>query len=340
SRRLRYLVARTGTAQGIASLIRRCILDWGVPDTVHTDNGQDYVAVHLKTFLRSLEIQQRLCAPFSPWEKPHIERSMRSMSHDLVELLPGFVGHNVAQRAQIEDRKAFSAGGAGAAGGKQSAAAARRRARMDGPHRFARPRRGGRSGPRPRRSAAAPLSETHAMPRRNKVQSLTPELRAEIERLLIQRGFSGYAELEQQILDAHGVEIGKSTLHRYGSKLERKLDAIRASTEAARLIADAAPDDADQRSAAVISLVQSNMFEALLNLQDAEGDDVDPGERVKLLGQAARAMAEASRASIGQKKWQSEVSAKLDALEAAQGQGKKRLDATTLKAVREALYGG
>lgn len=108
SRRLRYLVARTGTAAGIASLLRRCILDWGVPDTVHTDNGQDYVAVHLKTFLQSLDIDQRLCAPFSPWEKPHIERSMRSMSHDLVELLPGFVGHNVAQRAQIEDRKAFS----------------------------------------------------------------------------------------------------------------------------------------------------------------------------------------------------------------------------------------
>lgn len=108
SRRLRYLVARTGTATGIASLLRRCILDWGVPDTVHTDNGQDYVAVHLKTFLASLHIEQRLCAPFSPWEKPHIERSMRSMSHDLVELLPGFVGHNVTERSKIEDRKAFS----------------------------------------------------------------------------------------------------------------------------------------------------------------------------------------------------------------------------------------
>lgn len=108
SRRLRFLVARTGTAAGIASLLRRCILDWGVPDTVHTDNGQDYVSVHLQTFLSSLHIGQRLCAPFSPWEKPHIERAMRSMSHDLVELLPGFIGHNVTQRAQIEDRKAFA----------------------------------------------------------------------------------------------------------------------------------------------------------------------------------------------------------------------------------------
>lgn len=151
------------------------------------------------------------------------------------------------------------------------------------------------------------------MPRRDKVTTLAPELRGEIERLLIARGFSGYAELEQQILAEHGVQIGKSTLHRYGSALQRKLDAVRASTEAARLIAEAAPDDADQRSAAVLSLVQSNMFEALLNLQDAESDDVDPGDRVKLLGNAARAMAQASRASINQKKWQDEVRSKAEA---------------------------
>ncbi len=177
------------------------------------------------------------------------------------------------------------------------------------------------------------------MPKRSTMDTLPPELRAAIERLIVERGFSGYAWLEERILEEHGVRVSKSSLHRYGSQLQRKLDAIRASTEAARLIAEAAPDEADQRSAAVISLVQSAMFEALLGLQEAE-EESDPAERVKLLGLAARAMAEASRASIGQKKWQSEVSAKLDALEAAQGKGKKRLDADTLKAVREALYGG
>lgn len=179
------------------------------------------------------------------------------------------------------------------------------------------------------------------MPPRNKVASLTPELRAEIERLLIQSGFSGYAELEQQILDAHGVAIGKSTLHRYGSKLQRKLDAIRASTEAARLIAEAAPDDADQRSAAVISLVQSNMFDALVNLQDAEEDDIDPGERIKLLGQAARAMAEASRASIGQKKWAEEVRGKAEsAAKAVAAIAKKGgLTADSIAAIRQQIMG-
>lgn len=142
--------------------------------------------------------------------------------------------------------------------------------------------------------------------RREIISQLPPELRAEIDHLLIERGFSGYEALEEQILAEHDLKIGKSTLHRYGQKLERKLAAIRASTEAARAIADAAPDDADQRSAAVISLVQSDLFDALVSLQEA-GDVEDKAERVKLLSQAAKAISEASRASVGNKKWAAQV---------------------------------
>jgi len=50
-------------------------------------------------------------------------------------------------------------------------------------------------------------------------------------------------------------------------------------------------------------------------------------------------VAQVGRASIAQKRWQDEVRDKLDALERAQGTGGKRLDADTLKAVRESLYG-
>jgi hypothetical protein len=176
------------------------------------------------------------------------------------------------------------------------------------------------------------------MPPRDKISRLPVEVRAAIDRLLIASGFSGYDALERIVLEAHGVQIGKSTLNRYGMKLQRRLDAIRASTEAARAIAEAAPDEADHRSAAVISLVQSSLFEAMLALEEAE--DADPTERVKLLSQAARAVAEASRASIGQKKWAEEVKTKLDAIEREAGRAGRTLDAETLKAVREGLYGG
>jgi DNA-binding transcriptional regulator YdaS (Cro superfamily) len=55
-----------------------------------------------------LRVQQVLCPPFQPWHKPHIERFFRSFSHDLLEFLPGFAGHNVADAQKLRDQQAFS----------------------------------------------------------------------------------------------------------------------------------------------------------------------------------------------------------------------------------------
>ncbi|MBF0256827.1 MAG: DUF3486 family protein [Gammaproteobacteria bacterium] len=145
------------------------------------------------------------------------------------------------------------------------------------------------------------------MPARDKISQLPAEVRAEIDRLLIQAGFSGYEDLEQTILAEQGLRIGKSSLHRYGQKLERRLTAIRASTEAARAIAEAAPDDADHRSAAVISLVQSELFEVLLSVQDASDEGMELAERVAILSSAAKNIAHLTNASIRQKKHVLEV---------------------------------
>lgn len=176
------------------------------------------------------------------------------------------------------------------------------------------------------------------MPQRPAVQKLPDAVRLGLETRLVAGGFAGYEALAAW-LQEQGFEISKSSIHRYGQALEHKLAAIKASTQAAQLIAEAAPDEADARSAAVISLVQTDLFEALLSLQEAEGAE-DPAERVKLLSQAARGIAEASRASLAQKRWQDEVRRKLDALEAQAKGGARALDAATLKAVREQLYGG
>ena len=108
SRRAKLIVSKSSTAASVAKLVRDCITEWGVPDTIKTDNGADYVSVQIKTAFQGLGIQQDISAPFSPWEKPHIERFFRTFSHGLLELLPGFIGHNVAERSIIEDRKQFS----------------------------------------------------------------------------------------------------------------------------------------------------------------------------------------------------------------------------------------
>lgn len=107
-RRSMLHVSKSSTAAAVASVLRRAILDWGVPESIKNDNGSDYISNHIKRVVDGLQIEQLLCHPFSGWEKPHIERFFRTFSHDLVEALPGYIGHNVAERSAIEARQAFS----------------------------------------------------------------------------------------------------------------------------------------------------------------------------------------------------------------------------------------
>ncbi|MCO6440534.1 MAG: transposase, partial [Nitrococcus mobilis] len=108
SRRLRYRVAKTSTAAGVCALMRAAMLDWGVPEAVRTDNGQDYISEQLEEVLHGLDIGHELCIPFASEQKATIERAMRTMSHGILDLLPGFIGHSVAERKVIEARKSFA----------------------------------------------------------------------------------------------------------------------------------------------------------------------------------------------------------------------------------------
>lgn len=107
-RRAKLLVSKTSKATAIATLVRHALLDWGVPEVAKTDNGTDYKSHHMNRVFRGLDIEQEFCPPFQPWHKPHIERFFGSFSHDLVELLAGFIGHNVAERRAIEARASFA----------------------------------------------------------------------------------------------------------------------------------------------------------------------------------------------------------------------------------------
>lgn len=165
------------------------------------------------------------------------------------------------------------------------------------------------------------------MPRRSKITQLPKEIRDWINRTLIERNFSGYEQFTKDANEkikesGYQFTFGKSAAHRYGSNLERRIAAIKASTEAAAMIADAAPDDEDKRSGAVVSMIQSEIFETILKLQEAE--DADPAARVKLLSAAAKNIATLTRASVNLKRWQVEIRDKVRAVaDAAAKIGKK-----------------
>ncbi len=109
SRRAMVLVTPTSRAVAIAALLRRCLLEWGVPLAVKTDRGKDYISQHVTRVLADLEIKHDICPPYTPEAKPYIERFFGTLTRDLFAHLPGFTGHNVAEAQALRERDAFAA---------------------------------------------------------------------------------------------------------------------------------------------------------------------------------------------------------------------------------------
>lgn len=134
-------------------------------------------------------------------------------------------------------------------------------------------------------------------------------MRAALDRRLIANGFSGYEGLSEWLSD-QGYTISKSAIHRYGQPFEQRIQALKMATDQARAIVETAPDDEGAVSEALMRLVQEKLFQGLMDFQ------MDPDKPLNLAS-AAKAVAELSRATVTQKKWQAEVRAKAEAAAAA-----------------------
>ncbi|WP_087022486.1 DNA-binding protein [Thaumasiovibrio subtropicus] len=111
TRRVKLILAPTSNSEAICLLLRKCIQEWGVPNKegiVRTDNGSDYVSERVTAIFEMLDIGTQRANAFSGWEKPYIERFFRTLSEGLLELLPGYIGHNVSERQAIEAAKSFA----------------------------------------------------------------------------------------------------------------------------------------------------------------------------------------------------------------------------------------
>ena len=181
------------------------------------------------------------------------------------------------------------------------------------------------------------------MPTPSAFNAMTPEERERIEREIIRRNFTGYTEMTEW-LNALGFDVGRTAVHKFGSKIQKRLQKVKDSTDAARPIASAVPDDDDSCSAAVISLVQSELFDVMVALQDL--DESTPEERVGLLKEAARAIKDMTQASVLNKKWKQEYKAEVRKLafeEAAEQVSKTAkaagVSAETIKQIRVDVLG-
>jgi len=167
------------------------------------------------------------------------------------------------------------------------------------------------------------------MPPRSKVAGLPAQVKAWLDQALVESNFSGYEALSAE-LEARGYQIGKSALHRYGSGFEDKLAALKLSSEQAKAVVQAAPDDEGAVNEALMRLVQEHLFKLLM----AEGGKID-------LPKVAKAVAELGRASVVQAKWKAEVRARAEAAAAKVDQIAKKggLNAETVAEIRREILG-
>ena len=73
-----------------------------------------------------------------------------------------------------------------------------------------------------------------------------------------------------------------------GKKIERRFKAIKDSTEAARIIAEGAEDKEDKRSEALMGMLQSSLFDALVDIEEAKDDEMTPMEKFQALSFAGK----------------------------------------------------
>ena len=155
------------------------------------------------------------------------------------------------------------------------------------------------------------------MPPVAKIAKLPPELRQWLHETFVQRAFGDIenitAELNALMKEAGvAITIGKSAVGAESLKVRRAQESIAATTRAMQLIADTAPDEADKRGEALNAMVSQGVFEVLLDVQQAAGEE-DPADRMALLNKAALASARLTTTSVRQRQWRAEVEIKAKA---------------------------
>jgi hypothetical protein len=170
--------------------------------------------------------------------------------------------------------------------------------------------------------------------RRAKEQLLPKQVRAELDRRLLESGFSNYRGLEHW-LNEQGFEITRSSLPRRGSTFEARLAAVQLATEQARALSQVALDQEGSMADALTRLVQQRIWTVLVETNLIE--DGNAGDLTKV----ARAIAALSRASVFQKRWADHVQRQLEEQRRAAGEkvAKLGLSPGAEKQIRAILLG-
>lgn len=105
SRRSRFLVVDSESAQSVRAMLVSTMLAWGVmPAILKVDNGSGFINASIIASLDAVGIKLDACLPGHPEDKPHVERLFGTFNRERASMLKGFTGHNVAQAQQLRAR--------------------------------------------------------------------------------------------------------------------------------------------------------------------------------------------------------------------------------------------
>jgi len=166
------------------------------------------------------------------------------------------------------------------------------------------------------------------MPPRSKVYSLPQEVRAELERRIVERTFSGYEDLAAW-LQSQGFQIAEDSVQRHGARLRQKMESLAQSTQHAQAITRTSPKVRATLVEATIDLLNERIFSAVMEAEQSGHQEI------ALL---SRTLADLSRMTIARQRWAEEFRARLEEENRiAQERGVKARRAEAFATTREAL---
>lgn len=155
------------------------------------------------------------------------------------------------------------------------------------------------------------------MPNVSAFDDLSPEDIQKIDAEIVRRNFKHFTEISEWC-KANGWQIERGAAWGRAQTVKKNLRFVKFATEEALQIKKEIKDEGGDLHDATLSIIQARLFQSVSDLVEADGED-DPAQQIELLGKAARASSDISRASVSVKKWKQEIVAKArkEALEEA-----------------------
>ncbi|MDR2033513.1 MAG: Mu transposase C-terminal domain-containing protein [Helicobacteraceae bacterium] len=107
SRRCVIRVEESSNSFAISRTLRDYTLKRGVAENIITDNGRDYTSNHFSETCLLLGINLMQVEPYSGDQKAHVERLFGTLTREVFEELPNYIGHSVAEKQAIKEREDF-----------------------------------------------------------------------------------------------------------------------------------------------------------------------------------------------------------------------------------------